>query len=296
MTAAMPSRRRGLMLVNPKSRRGGAALEPVIARLEAGGIDVVVERFETPEEVSADIARRRHEADLVIVCGGDGTINSAAKGVLATGLPMGILPMGTANDLARTLAIPDDLLKAADIIVAGHQRRIDLGEVNGHPFFNVASLGLSADLARGLTPEAKKRWGKLGYGLAAIRVLASARPFRAQTIGDDGAAVTVKTLQIAVGNGVHYGGGTVIHEDATIEDGHLDLYSLELKNVWKFGLMLGAFRRGQHGAWDEVRTSKSTEFDIRTREPREINTDGDIVTETPAHFIIRPGAITVFAA
>ncbi|MFK4810724.1 lipid kinase [Devosia sp. ZW T5_3] len=296
MTAAMPSRRRGLMLVNPKSRRGGAALEPVIARLEAGGIDVVVERFETPEEVSADIARRRHEADLVIVCGGDGTINSAARGVLATGLPMGILPMGTANDLARTLAIPDDLLKAADIIVAGHQRRIDLGEVNGHPFFNVASLGLSADLARGLTPEAKKRWGKLGYGLAAIRVLASARPFRAQIIGDDGAAVTVKTLQIAVGNGVHYGGGTVIHEDATIEDGHLDLYSLELKNVWKFGLMLGAFRRGQHGAWDEVRTSKSTEFDIRTREPREINTDGDIVTRTPAHFIIRPGAITVFAA
>lgn len=295
MTAAMPSRRRGLMLVNPKSRRGGAALEPEIARLEAGGIDVVVERFETPEEVSADIARRRHEADLVIVCGGDGTINSAAKGVLATGLPMGILPMGTANDLARTLAIPDDLLKAADIIVAGHQRRIDLGEVNGHPFFNVASLGLSADLARGLTPEAKKRWGKLGYGLAAIRVLASARPFRAQIIGDDGAAVTVKTLQIAVGNGVHYGGGTVIHEDATIEDGHLDLYSLELKNVWKFGLMLGAFRRGQHGAWDEVRTSKSTEFDIRTREPREINTDGDIVTQTPAHFIIRPGAITVFA-
>jgi diacylglycerol kinase (ATP) len=295
MTAAMPSRRRGLMLVNPKSRRGGAALEPVIARLEAGGIDVVVERFETPEEVSADIARRRHEADLVIVCGGDGTINSAAKGVLATGLPMGILPMGTANDLARTLTIPDDLLKAADIIVAGHQRRIDLGEVNGHPFFNVASLGLSADLARGLTPEAKKRWGKLGYGLAAIRVLASARPFRAQIIGDDGAAVTVKTLQIAVGNGVHYGGGTVIHEDATIEDGHLDLYSLELKNVWKFGLMLGAFRRGQHGAWDEVRTSKSTEFDIRTREPREINTDGDIVTQTPAHFIIRPGAITVFA-
>ncbi|KFC61270.1 Transcription regulator (Contains diacylglycerol kinase catalytic domain) [Devosia sp. LC5] len=295
MTAAMPSRRRGLMLVNPKSRRGGAALEPVIARLEAGGIDVVVERFETPEEVSADIARRRHEADLVIVCGGDGTINSAAKGVLATGLPMGILPMGTANDLARTLAIPDDLLKAADIIVAGHQRRIDLGEVNGHPFFNVASLGLSADLARGLTPEAKKRWGKLGYGLAAIRVLASARPFRAQIIGDDGAAVTVKTLQIAVGNGVHYGGGTVIHEDATIEDGHLDLYSLELKNVWKFGLMLGAFRRGQHGAWDEVRTSKSTEFDIRTREPREINTDGDIVTQTPAHFIIRPGAIAVFA-
>ena len=291
---SMPTKRRGLMLINPNARRGTEALEPVIERLEQGGIDVAVERFDTPDEVSADIARRRNEADLVVVCGGDGTINSAAKGLLHTGLPMGIIPLGTANDLARTLKIPEDLLGAADIIIAGKQRRIDLGEVNGHPFFNVASLGLSADLARGLTREAKRRWGKLGYALAAMRVVAAARPFRAEIISDSG-AVTVRTLQIAVGNGVHYGGGTVIHENASIDDAHLDLYSLELKNVWKFGLMLGAFRRGQHGAWDEVRTAKSTEFDIRTREPKAINTDGDIVTETPAHFRIMPGAVKVFA-
>lgn len=282
------------MLVNPNSRRGGASLEPVIARLRAGGVDAVIERFDTPAEVSADIARRRHEADLVIVCGGDGTINSAAKGILETGLPMGIMPMGTANDLARTLGIPDDLVKAADVILAGHTSRVDLGEVNGHPFFNVASLGLSVDLAKGLTPESKRRWGKLGYAIAAFKVLMRAKPFRAEIISDE-ARVSAKTLQIAVGNGVHYGGGTVIHADATIEDGHLDLYSLELKNVWKFGLMLGAFRRGEHGAWDEVRTAKSTEFDIRTREPMPINTDGDLVTETPAHFVIRPSAVTVFS-
>ena len=292
--SALPTRRRALMLVNPNARRGTAALEPVIERLREGGVDAVVERFETPDEVSADIARRRHEADLVIVCGGDGTINSAAKGVLETGLPMGIMPMGTANDLARTLGIPDDLHRAADVIIAGNTSTVDLGEVNGHPFFNVASMGLSVDLARGLTPEAKRRWGKLGYALAAIKVAMKAKPFRAEIISDSGTE-RVKTLQIAVGNGVHYGGGTVIHADATIEDGHLDLYSLELKNVWKFGLMLGAFRRGEHGAWDEVRTAKSTEFDIRTREPMAINTDGDLVTQTPAHFVIRPGAVTVFA-
>ena len=282
------------MLVNPNARRGTAALDPVVDHLRAGGIDAIIERFNAPEEVSADIARRRHEADLVIVCGGDGTINSAARGLLETGLPMGIMPMGTANDLARTLGIPDDLLKAADVILAGHLSRVDLGEVNGHPFFNVASLGLSVDLARGLTPEAKRRWGKLGYGLAALKVLLKAKPFRAEIISDIGTG-RVKTLQIAVGNGVHYGGGTVIHADATIEDGHLDLYSLELESVWKFGLMLGAFRRGEHGVWDEVRTAKSTEFDIRTKEPMPINTDGDIVTQTPAHFVIRPGAISVFA-
>lgn len=293
--SALPARRRALMLVNPKARRGSTELEPVIERLRSGGIDPVIERFETPDEVSADIARRRHEADLIIVCGGDGTINSAAKGVLETGLPMGILPMGTANDLARTLRVPGDLHKAADIILAGHISRVDLGEVNGHPFFNVASLGLSVDLARGLTPEAKRRWGKFGYALAALRVLLKAQPFRAEIISDAG-TVSVKTLQIAVGNGVHYGGGSMIHADATIEDGNLDLYSLELETVWKFGLMLGAFRRGSHGAWDEVRTAKSTEFDIRTKTPMPINTDGDLVTQTPAHFIIRPRAIAIFSA
>jgi YegS/Rv2252/BmrU family lipid kinase len=294
MTAAMPPRRRALMLVNPRARRGAAVLDPIVQRLAAGGIDAVIERFETPEEVSADIVRRRAEADLVIVCGGDGTINSAARGVLETGLPMGIMPLGTANDLARTLGIPDDLERAAGIIITGHTSRIDLGEVNGHPFFNVASMGLSVELARDLTPEAKRRWGKLGYGIAALRVALRARPFRAEIItGDE--RVVVKTLQIAVGNGVHYGGGTVIHADATIEDGHLDLYSLELGNVWKFGLMLGDFRRGRHGVWDEVRTAKSTEFDIRTRKPMPINTDGDLVTQTPAHFVIKPHAVSVFS-
>ncbi|KQN72342.1 lipid kinase [Devosia sp. Leaf64] len=294
MSVSPPARRRALMLVNPNARRGAEALDPIIERFANGGVDAVVERFETPDEVSADIARRRHEADLVIVCGGDGTINSAAKGILETGLPMGIMPMGTANDLARTLGIPNNLLQAADVIINGSIRRVDLGEVNGHPFFNVASMGLSVDLARGLTPEAKRRWGKLGYALAAIKVATRAERFRAEIISDTGNA-KVKTLQIAVGNGVHYGGGTMIHADATIEDGHLDLYSLELKNVWKFGLMLGAFRQGRHGAWDEVRTAKSTEFDIRTEVPMAVNTDGDLVTETPAHFVIRPSAIAVFA-
>lgn len=289
-----PARRRALMLVNPRARRGTTALDPVISRLQSGGIDVSVEKFESPDEVSADIARRGGAFDLAIVCGGDGTINSAARGLLLTGLPMGLLPMGTANDLARTLGIPDDLARAADVIIAGHRRRVDLGEVNGHPFFNVASIGLSAELARGLTADAKKRWGKLGYALAALKVLARAKAFRATIVSPTGEA-RVKTLQIAVGNGRHYGGGTVIAADATIDDGHLDLYSLEQDSVWKLLLLLGHFRRGTHGAWQEVRTDKSVEFDIRTREPMPVNTDGDIVTYTPAHFLIRPLAIEVFA-
>ncbi|MHB2166329.1 lipid kinase [Alsobacter sp. R-9] len=293
MTGAA-ARRRALMLVNPNARQGKTPLDRILERLGAGGIDAAVETFATPDELAADIARRRADMDLVIVCGGDGTINAAARAVMESGLPMGIMPMGTANDLARTLGLPMTLTDAAGVIAAGHTRRIDIGEVNGHPFFNVASIGLSAELAQTLSPDIKRRWGRLGYAIAAAKVLARAEPFSA-TITSRSGEDRVKTLQIAVGNGRHYGGGNVVEHTAEIDDAHLDLYSLELANVWKLALMLRSFRQGQHGAWKEVRTARCTEFEIRTRRPRPINTDGELVTETPARFVVRPGAIEVFA-
>lgn len=285
-------RRRALMLVNPNARRGPEALA-VVDRLTAGGIDVVVEHFASPEEAGADIVRRAAEIDLVIVCGGDGTVAAAAKGLVQAGRPMGLLPLGTANDLARTLGIPLDLAAAADVIIAGKRERIDLGEVNGHPFFNVASLGLSAEVAGRLTREDKKRWGPLAYAIRAAQVLLTTRAFRAR-ISVRGEETEVRTLQIAVGNGRHYGGGQVVEEHASITDGRLDLYSLDPRAVWKLALEFQRFREGRHGVWAEVKTAKCTEFDITTRKPRPINADGDIVTETPAHFVVRPGAIEVF--
>jgi len=288
----MPSPRRALMLVNPNARRGAEALR-VVPRLQAGGLEVAVEHFASPDEAAADIVRRAAGLELVIVCGGDGTVAGAAGGIRETGLPMGILPLGTANDLARTLSIPLELEAAADVIVAGRTERIDLGEVNGKPFFNVASLGLSAEVARRLSREDKKRFGPLAYAIRALEVLLTARPFRAEIRVRD-QVIRVRTLQIAVGNGRHYGGGTVIEEHASITDGRLDLYSLEPRAMWKLALMFDRFRQGRHGVWNEVQTAKCFEFDITTRKPRPINADGDIVTETPAHFVVRPGAVEVF--
>jgi len=288
----MPAQRRALMLLNPKARRGAQALE-VVPLIEGAGISVTVESFASPAEASADIVRRAGEVDLVIVCGGDGTVASAALGVLEAGLPLGILPLGTANDLARTLGLPADLKAACQVIAAGRTRRIDLGMVNGKPFFNVASLGLSSDLAHGLTGESKRRWGRLAYARQALQVLAAARPFRAR-IESRSENLEVRTLQIAVGNGRHYGGGQIVHSDAAIDDGHLDLYSLSPKAVWKLALMFADFRTGRHGAWDEVTTAKCTDFWVRTTRPMPINTDGDLLTETPAHFVVRPDAVEVF--
>jgi YegS/Rv2252/BmrU family lipid kinase len=294
MTINQASPRRALLLLNPHARTGDAPLESAMSVLAAANITVEVERYGSAAEVSADIVRRGSSFDLAIVGGGDGTINAAARGILETGLPMGILPMGTANDLARTLSIPLSLSDAAKVIVAGATRRIDVGDVNGHLFFNVASIGLAAELARRLNPTTKKRWGRLAYAIAAMQSLLSARPFSAVIVTKEG-ETRVKTMQIAVGNGRHYGGGTVIEASAAIDDEHLDLYSLEVSSVWKLALMLRDFRRGSHGLWREVRTHRCVEFEVRTRKPRPVNTDGDLVTFTPARFTIRPSAISVFA-
>lgn len=291
----MPSQagKRILLLHNAKARQGDGALAPVCTRLEAGGFAVTVEPFDNLPEIARDIARLHRAADAIVVCGGDGSISSAAPAVIESGLPLGIIPAGTANDLARTLSIPLDFVAAADVIAAGHQRQIDVGTVNGHAFFNVASIGLSSELAQKLDPEIKKRFGRLGYAVAALRILAGARRFRARII-EKGSGTSVRTYQIAIGNGRLYGGGNVIEETAAIDDGTLDLYSLEMRNLWKSALMARAFRTGTHGAWKEVRTARCVEFDVDTRRPMPINTDGEIVTATPAHFRVLPAAVTVF--
>jgi diacylglycerol kinase (ATP) len=286
--------RRALLIINAKSRSGASQCEMAVESLKAHGIEPVHLDCECREDLSPLIVQHAGEVDCAIVGGGDGTLNAAAFGVIEARIPLGILPLGTANDLARTLEIPTDLDGAARIIAEGRTRRIDLGLVNGQPFFNVASIGLSAELAQMLTNDIKRRFGRLGYALVALKVLSRARPFRA-IIASETETVRVRTLQIAVGNGRYYGGGNAVEKDAAIDDQRLDLYSLELEKAWKLALMARSFRYGEHGAWSEVRAIRAQEFDIRTRRPRPINADGEIVTQTPAHFSIKPRAVTVFA-
>lgn len=286
--------RRALLVVNPHAGRGGTVLAPALDHLRSRGVDVLGVEPASREDAAGMIRRHAPEVDLVIVAGGDGALNAAAPALRETGLPFGVLPLGTANDLARTLGLPFDLKEAAEVIAAGRLRRIDLGLANGEAFFNVASLGLSTELAQALTPEAKQRLGRFSYMAAAALTLARARPFRALIRSRD-EAVRVKTYQIAVGSGRYYGGGTPVAEDAAIDDGRLDLYSLEVGGAWKLALLAPFLRRGLHGAWREVRAESGEAFEIRTARRQPVNLDGEIVTETPVTFRVLRGAVAVFA-
>lgn len=287
--------RRALILANPHSRSAGVGVDAAVAELHKAGIDVLRPAWREDQSLATAIGRYGARVDLVVIAGGDGSLNAAAPALMESGLPLGILPGGTANDLARTLGLPLDMVGAARVIAAGRIKAIDVGDVNGKPFFNVASLGMSAKLADRLSRETKRRWGRLAYALTAIEVLIEARRFGAVIRSDDGQEMTVRSLQIAVGNGRHYGGGMIVEETAEINDGRLDLYSLEFRDVWRLPFMALAFRQGRHGLRDEVRTMSGVRFEIRTRRPMPVNADGEIVTETPAIFSVRSGAIQVFA-
>jgi YegS/Rv2252/BmrU family lipid kinase len=283
-----------LLVVNTKSRSGEQLCGALSDRLAARGISPLHAQCEAREALPEAILKHKDKIDCVIIAGGDGTLNAAASGLLKSGLPLGIIPGGTANDLARTLGIPNDVEGALDIIAGGNERRIDLGRVNDELFFNVASIGLSVELAHAMSSETKRRFGRLSYSIAALRVMTRARPFSALIISE-GEKARVKTFQVAVGNGRYYGGGNAVEKSAEIDDGRLDLYSLEMKTVWKLAWMARSFRAGEHGAFDEVRAVRGRSFEIHTRRPRKVNADGEILTSTPARFSLLPKAIRVFA-
>ena len=289
----LKGRRRALLIVNAASRSGRREIGAARERLGAGGLHLVEGCCDGAPDVARCIVAHRDAVDCVIVGGGDGTLNAAGPGLLATGLPLGVLPLGTANDFARSVGLPLDVAAAAGVIADGIVRLIDVGEVNDRLFFNVASVGLAADLAQRLTADSKRIFGRLSYAVSASHLLMEARPFHATLlIGQQ--KIMVRTMQIAVGNGRYYGGGNIVAAGAQIDDGRLNLYSLEFSQVWRMALMLRSFKSGAHGAVREVRTACGDSFEIITRKPRPVNADGELVTQTPARFTQRLRAITVY--
>jgi len=287
--------RRALVIANRHSRRGRAGLDAVLERLRAGGIELdLAEPRGGRRSIGRLIRERAAGSDLVVLGGGDGTMNAAAEALLETGLPLAILPLGTGNDLARTLGVPLDPLAAAEVAAGGTTRRIDLGRVNDKHFFNVASIGLSVRVAEALTGEVKRRLGTFGYPVTVYRVLKEGRAFRAEIrpAGDD-APLALDAIQLAVGNGRFYGGGLVVDERAEIDDHLLHLYALRPRPLWRLAARALAFRRGQHDDPGAVEALAGRSFEVVTDRPMRVNTDGEITTRTPARFSVVPAALEV---
>jgi diacylglycerol kinase (ATP) len=270
------------LVINERSRRGSELADTVRAALRAH--DIAFYESESPEDIDAD-------TNCVIAAGGDGTIISQVANALARGLPLGVIPVGTFNDLARTLGIPLDVDAACAVIAARHERAIDVGEVNGRYFVNEASIGISSRISRLQTSEVKQRFGALAIIATALQAFRYSRAIRAE-VRYDGRVERCKTIQMTVANSNRFGG--VLHvEDASIDDGWLDLYSVDIESFREAFSLARAIFAGRRESAPGIRMLRSTWFDIRTRRPHRIAADGEPAGMTPAVFRVLHKALRV---
>lgn len=229
--------------------------------------------------------------EAIIAAGGDGTVIGAIPLALQRGVPLGIVPLGTFNDLARTLDVPLNIEQACAVVLQGRTRAIDVGRVNGCHFVNEASVGVTTRIARRQTSEVKQRFGALGVISTALQTLREVRPFFAE-ISYDGTSERCRTVQITVANNARFG-GIIERADAAIDDGWLDLYSVEPRN-WldAFALVRKIIARDPSSG-QGLRTRRSAQFTITTHRPHHISADGEPAGLTPATFEVLAKALRV---
>jgi YegS/Rv2252/BmrU family lipid kinase len=291
----MNGERRHLLLVNP-SAGGGRALKrlPEVERaLQARGI---AHRTVTTEALEHAIHEAREAAsagEIPVVMSGDGLIGQIG-GVLADGdVPLGVVPGGRGNDLARVLGIPTEVDGAADVLGAGNVRPIDVGEVNGHRFLGIASCGFDSDANR-IANEAELIRGNLVYLYAALRALAAWRPARF-AVSLDGTEHEFSGYSVAVANNKAYGGGMLVAPDAELDDGRLDVVMTSEVGKLRFLANLPKVFKGTHVENEEVRVLRAAEVEIRADRPFAVYADGDHLVDLPATVRVLPRALGVLA-
>jgi diacylglycerol kinase (ATP) len=287
------------VICNPTS--GGGAYDLDEIRNELDGLEVDWVQTEGPEDAIG--AAEEWCEGLLLVAGGDGTVNDVVNGLGRAGFPegvtLGILPAGTGNDLAATLAVPDDPELAEDVIRQKRERRLDVARVRsegvGERFFiNVATGGLGAEISNANDEELKKRWGKLSYLRASLEV---ARNFdvRELSLYLDGEERRVRAVNIAVGNCRYTGGGWPATPKANPEDGLLDVVVIETLGAGKlFNLAPAVLAKSSYLDKEGVLFVRAKEIRVETQPPGlEFTADGEVIGNEPAQFSVLPQTLKV---
>lgn len=275
---------RAVLVVNTRSRRGREIGALARRELAARGVEVVP--FARTRSSIATPA-----CDCIVAVGGDGTLVGLIARAMRANVPIGLVPAGTFNELARTLQVPLDVGSACDVIVAGHTRAIDVAEVNGVRYINEASIGVSTRAARLQTSELKRRFGFLAIVGTALRALRYSRPMFVE-VTYDGTVVSFKTIQLTIANSHRFGGMFEV-ADAAIDDGWLDLYSLQIDRFWEAFGVARVLLQGKRETVPGFRSIRSKRFDIRQHARHHIVADGEPAGKTPATFRLQPKALRV---
>lgn len=287
------------VIFNPSSGGGVHGQERLREEFDGYELDWI----ETGEAGDTVRAAGEWREGLLIVAGGDGTINDAVNGLGKAGFPegvtLGILPAGTGNDLAATLCIPSGPDEAEDVIRQGRVRTLDVARVRsdgiGERFFvNVATGGLGAVISQSNVDEFKERWGKLSYLRASLEV---AKDFdvRELDLYLDGEPRKVRAVNIVVGNCRFAGGGWLAAPKANPEDGLLDVVVIEQLGLADLlQLAPASMARADYVGKEGVFSVRAKEIRVETQPPGlDFTVDGEVVGNEPARFSVVPSALKV---
>lgn len=286
------------VICNPSSGGGTYDFDQLRDKLDGLEPDWV----ETGGKEDAVEAAREWQSGLLIVAGGDGTINDVVNGLGRAGFPenvtLALLPSGTGNDFAATLTIPEDPEEAVAVIRQSRVRTLDAARVRsgraGEPFcINVATGGLGAQISDANDEQFKSKWGKLSYLRASLEV---SRNFdvREVALTLDGERSMIRAVNVAVGNCRYAGGGWPAAPRANPEDGLLDVVVIEdigLKELLTLtpSALAGVDYLGQEGVF----STRAREIQVEADPGLVFTVDGEVIGDDPAEFTVLPRALKV---
>jgi YegS/Rv2252/BmrU family lipid kinase len=293
-TEAILQDRRVAVVVNTRSRRGRRHYFEVIDQIHALGFEPQAElSVSNPKRLRALLDQALEtRPDLLIVGGGDGTLSSAVRHVAHRDVALGVLPLGTTNNFARSLGLPLDLAGAVGVFATGKVADIDLGMAGDRPFANLASFGVSVEVAGTVKPWLKRILGRPAYPLTALRVLPGHRPFRAY-ITVDGTRHELFTHQLNIANG-RFHGGWQLAKDVSIDNGMLVAY--QLGSGKKLRLLGETLVRATTGRWRSLAGGPfvmGREMLLETDPPMAADVDGEVRLRTPIRLRVVPNGVRV---
>jgi diacylglycerol kinase (ATP) len=306
-----------LVVINPKSA-GGSTREKWSAiasdlRTHFGPFNVA---FTKGPGDGVEIARRAAEdgRTFIIACGGDGTVNEVANGVLQSGkdAEFGVFPSGTGGDFRRTISMPREHREAAQALRTGETKRIDVGRINftDHDdkpleryFLNVTSFGLAASIIERVKGSSSLSWlpldtirGRASFALSTLQEVVALGATSVRIRLDDKDERTIQTVNFCVANSRFFGGGMKIAPDAKLNDGFLDVINIGDIRTAKIILNAYTLYRGTHLDLPEVKDTLAKRIEARplnSEHEVHIEVDGELLGKLPAVYEVVPGALRV---